>query len=182
LTEDEVLLTLEKLGLEGRHFDHLELHSAIQEYMDLEIRLEIIRDDRCALVGRALRRSGIQAALVYVEEADYLTMQIPATAHAAEWKDIFYHELSHLLGHHPLPHIEKGQKSGEVSFWHPPQSLCRRRPPLNLEACRSDPGLRRGLIRWCEMEADSWTEHLRSISAYGRRIYLREEFILGDQK
>lgn len=182
LTEDEVLQALGRLGLGGKHFDHLELHGAIQEYMDLEIRLELIRDDHCALVGREIRRRKIQAALVYIDETDYVTIQIPATTCPVEWKDLLYHELSHLLGHHPLPYRRKGRKPGEVSFWHPPRLLCRRRPPLDLEECSRDPGLRHALIRWCETEADSWTEHLRSIAAYGRRIYLREEFLLGDQR
>ena len=184
LSEAVVLDALRRLdarcpAFDHMNFDHHTLRAALQEYIGIEIRVERIRDDLCNLLRRSVRRSAIQAELVYSPERRMLTILIPASLHPSERKDAHYHELSHLMAGHPMPYLHGTGPASECGFWTPSPAVAQRRLPFELRRCARDPELRGRLISWCEEDADAWAEHLRAISALGRAVYLREEQLLG---
>lgn len=184
LSEETVLEALRRLdaavpAFSHLSFDHRDLHGALEAFLGKEIRLERLSTHVSPVVARWLRRTTVRAELICVPEADFLTLLLPTNLHPADERDAHLHELAHLLAAHPMPCRSKAGQDRAVSFWTPPRTLIRRKPPFDVEACAMDPELRRRMVSWCEDDADRWVEHLRTISALGRNVYLREERVLG---
>lgn len=184
LVHAQVLETLRVLNASVTAFDHLNftelsLHEALEHHFGRPVGYELIPDDRSAMVRRLVRREAIHAELVYEPAADAVSIKIAASLHEADRKEAHYHELAHLIAGHPVPYRVPGTPPEHREFWYPPRSLCRRTPPFDAGRCKTDPSLRKELIRWCEGDADTWVEHLRAISALGRQVYLREERVIG---
>ncbi len=172
----DALRALERAVLGFRHtlYDHESLHGALQEYLDMEIRIELLRDDEYALAGRSVRLGPVQAGLMYVEGAEHVTIFLPASTPEADWQDLVFHELWHLAAGHPLPFRHRGAR-GRPAFWRPYRVLCPRVPPYDLGACAADPELLFRCLGWCEADAEAAVVHLKTISALGRTIYDSEE-------
>lgn len=180
-TAMQALLRLDRAvrDFDHTHYDEESLHNAAQEYIDLEIRLELVRTDRHEVAGRRIRRSPVEADLVCFEGADHVSVLIPAGLPRSEWRDPLYHELWHLIAGHPLPFWGRVGAARQPALWQPPRTPVRRIPPFDLGDCAAEPRLMRRCERWCEADADQAVEHLRSISAMKQGIYESQGFLLG---
>lgn len=184
LTEAKVFRTLLKLdwavdGFDHTNFDETDLHAAMQDYLDIEIRPDLIRSDAYEVMGRHIRRSPCEAELIKVEGSDHVSIEIPATTPTNQWRDLFYHELWHLMAAHPLPFWSRIGTGHAKPFWNPSRRLLARTPPFDLVACAADRRLARRMVAWCEVDADYAVEHLRTISALGERLYGSPELLMG---
>ncbi len=155
-------------GFDHTAFDHETLHGALQEYLDLEIRPELIRDDLYPTTAANLRSSPIEAALLKPAAADHVSICLPATTPHALWPPLIFHELWHLMAGHPLffPH----RPSGAAPYWRPARVLCPSMPSALLAALEDHhPALSPLCVRWCENDADIAAEHLLRLSTLAQR-------------
>lgn len=183
-SHDMALQVLRRLDACSTAFNHMDfeefdLHAALEGYLGRPIGYELIPDHNSALVRRVVRRETIHAELVYAPSSEVLSIHIAASLHPGDRKEAHYQELAHLIAAHPVPYHVPGKPPEHREFWTPAPALCRSEPPFDLARCKTDPDLRRSMIIWCESNADAWVEHLRTISAMGRQVYLREERVIG---
>jgi hypothetical protein len=148
-------------------FDHETLHGALQEYLDMEIRIELIRDDVYPMTAETLRSSPIEAALLKLEDTDHVSICVPATTQPQLWPPLIFHELWHLIAGHPLPFAHRSQDAMPY-YWRPTRVLCPSTPALPLDVFGVDPKLSGLYIRWCETDADLATERLLRLSTLAR--------------
>lgn len=184
-SEDSMIAALVELeeqvpSFDHTNFDHFGLHAGLQEFLDLEIRPELIRDDCHEIARRWLQRYAFQGTLLYVPGTDHLKLQVSASCSEAEFSDVMYHELAHLILAHPLPCIHAGSDSEDrVEFWEPPECPYPKRAPFRTQTRQIAPNEASQLVECLEHEAEVAARYLRTISAYGRRMYNTQDFLLG---
>lgn len=168
--EAEVLPVLKKLGLAGQYYEPEDLLGVLQRRLGLELKVLTIEDQ---LWCKSMLREGVRGAIRLVEDTNRGELWIPKDLDREEYADVMFHELAHVVAAHPIP-LRLGEKTGQVRFWLPQKRFTNRRPPFDLAACEWDAHMRKQMLRWCEEDADSWAEHLRTFGAYGPRTYFRE--------
>lgn len=176
LTEAEVFPALRKLGLAGRYYEPEDLRKVLQRRLRLELKVVTIDDQ---LWCKRMLKEGIRGSIRVIESTNRGEIWVPRDLDHEELAGVMYHELAHIVAAHPLPlRPEDEDRPGRVRFWLPERRFTSRRPPFDLAACEHSAALREGLLRWCEADADSWAEHLRTFGAYGPRTYFRERLFL----
>lgn len=174
VTEDEVLSALKELGMAGRYYGPENLLNVLQQRLGLELKVVTVDDQ---LWCKRMLEEGVRGAIRVSENTNRADLLVPKDLDREEYADVMYHELAHVVAAHPIPLLPEAE-TGRVRFWLPRKRFTSREPPFDLAACERDADLRKQLLRWCEVDADAWAEHLRAFGAYGPRFYLREKVLL----
>ena len=170
VTEAEVFPALKKLGLAGRYYEPEDLIAELHRRLELELKVVTVEDQ---LWCKRMLTEGVRGAIRVFENTNRGELWIPKDLDREEYADVMFHELAHVVAAHPIP-LRRDDETGRARFWLPQKRFTNRRPPFDLAACEQDADLRKQLLRWCEEDADSWAEHLRTFGAYGPRTYFRE--------
>lgn len=182
VTEDKMLgslMTMQRSLSDTNITDAEELHTAIQDYLDISIYPELLRNDCDEVAARTMKRQGIYGGLMKVIGQDHLTIQVPATLTEDDMADLLAHECTHLILGHAIPiRVLDQPHEAALHFWSPSQCPYPGRKPYDATNFTLSDEELVTLLSLFEQEAHEATRQLRSIFAY-QKVNERENIILG---
>lgn len=178
LSDAEYIQELTQLKIVKECFTDEDYRFALQDYLNLEIRVEYLNDIQYPKVQQTLKSLGIQAGIVPDPRKEVLWIILPKSL--KPWFKARYclHELGHPAGYHPVPpdRVMDEEYAASRELWYPPRQLAARKPPIT--------------VGWSTAEADRWREKNADLrenlglkfGLWGNSYWNRDEVFLGLRK